>query len=93
MESVIIIDSIGMGHPMFSKSWVNIDIPLLSGDFNPGKPFRIWCGNTGVLKIVGSHMENSESGLIPIMEGLNPFVCSKVLQDVGNTASNIWALY
>jgi len=88
-EEVTIIDPWGRTHFLQSGHIEPIDVS--SADFNPGKPFSILCGTSGVLKIVDTVKPDKKA--IPIQEGYNPIILSKVIFDGGNTADDLWALF
>jgi len=87
--NVIVLDPWGRKHSIQSGNIQVIDVS--SVDFDPGRPFSLLAGSGGNLKVVD--VVNSDQKLIPVQDGYNPVVLSKVIKDVSNTASNLWALF
>jgi len=84
------------GHQVFeSKEWELID--LSSQDYNPGRAFKIACMTPGYARVVGSDMKDQgiNTPAVPIFEGFNSYVCSKICRDPGlsSPASDMVALF
>lgn len=79
----------GRTNPLQSGNIKAIDIS--SVDYEPEKPFSLLVGTGGTLKIVD--ITESVEKAIPVQDGYNPIVLSKVIKDEGNTASDLWALF
>jgi len=66
-------------------------IDVSSVDYDPGKSFSLLVGTGGTLKVVDTvHVAEIA---IPVQTGYNPIRITKVIKDVGNTASDLWALF
>ncbi len=89
IQKVIMIDPWGRKHSLQSGDIQAIDVS--SADYDPGKPFSILAGSGGTLKVVD--VINRDEIAIPIQEGYNPIILSKVIFDGGNTATDLWALF
>jgi len=87
--NVIVLDQWGRKHPLQSGDIQAIDVS--SVDYDPGRSFSLLVGSGGNLKVVDA--VNSDQKLIPVQDGYNPVVLSKVIKDGSNTASNLWALF
>jgi len=66
-------------------------IDVSSVDYDPGKSFSLLVGTGGTLKVVDTvHVAEIA---IPVQTGYNPIRITKVINDGGNTASDLWALF
>jgi len=66
-------------------------IDVSAADYDPGKSFSLLVGTGGTLKVVDTvHVAEIA---IPVQTGYNPIRITKVIKDVGNTASDLWALF
>ena len=89
INKIMMIDPWGRKHSLQSGDIQAIDVSAV--DYNPGKPFSILVGSGGTLKVVDATNRNEIA--IPIQGGYNPIVLSKVINDAGNTATDLWALF
>ena len=65
-------------------------IDVSSVDYDPGRPFSLLVGTGGTLKV--TDMIDNEVA-IPVQTGYNPIRITKVINDEGNTADDLWALF
>lgn len=75
----------------YSGRWEAIDVS--SNDYAPGFPFRLLIGTAGDLAVQGSAMSKQEVFPIPLPVGFAPLLCDAVLNDPGNTAAGLIALF
>jgi hypothetical protein len=75
----------------YSGSWEVIDVS--SDDYIPGVPFRLLVGIAGDLAVKGTDMNKRDVIPIPLPVGFAPLLCDAVLNDAGNTADGLIALF
>jgi len=77
IKKVMLVDPLGRIHFLQSGNIKAIDVS--AEDYNPGKPFSLLVGTGGTLKVVDA--TNPDEIAIPVQEGYNPIVLSKVISD------------